>query len=358
MLKKLYYGEYCMPIKFYSAIIVIFIFVEVLLRMINPSVNGVQLSSSIPTFFSNEFYDNPLKDYFCDHGHKTHKGNVLVAECLRKRINVNYLKGEDRSFLALGGSTTDGFSCNSNNSWVEELDKSLINVNIVNYGKGGENSDYSIKVLEKHLKNNKKVDVVFWNEGNEFMFFGNNKDLNYKELIREFPNIEKDKNASFKDSFLILVYRVNSLFYKLSYSYRFVKKIFFTNKKNISDFSKMFSNFKLSDPTERDRLLLKGGLFSSPLRHFFSDFSIKYSSVNFSLNLDNLYKMSKAHNFKVICVNQPFNEHFFHNTYSTFNKRLNKYYESISKTMKQKCKSYNFQYIDAHKCLKEYILKN
>jgi len=186
------------------------------------------------------------------------------------------IQGKKLVVWAFGGSTTAGYNCSTKaSSWPEELQKIRRDFTVINHGRNGADSDFSILRL-KGLLRQEKPNIAFWaNQVNEadVLTYGLARN---EELYEKYPTISKPK-VSLIVSF---VHSLNLTFYRTFLSYVMAKEFI-------------------------SRLLWKLGVRKENTKITITDSHIKMGLENYSINTIEAIRLAEIFDFKLIITIMP-----------------------------------------------------
>ena len=219
---------------------------------------------------------------------------TIIKKVAHHNNNFNLEKNISFTF---GGSTTYGSYCGKNSSsWPDELSK-ISQLQILNYGRNGKNSYYSLENLKIALSERIPEKVFLANWINELNIIGTIPKSNIKKLSENnIDNIKIIRKRPFSEELLIKAKQLDLTLKKYLLTYEMINslkaKFLPNNKVNIS--------------------------IKSYDRDFVNQYGEKIISIaidNYIINLKSFYELSNLYGFKLIIIRPPFNWDLFSETY-------------------------------------------
>lgn len=327
-MKNLKYGL-LVTLVFYSLVELTFVLVD---WSFSPEIFRNYTINKVGVFNDFTGHIDPFyRNKFCDFIHQKAEGHRLIASCIADSFKRSQQHNSQRLIIAIGGSTTKGDDCESGTRWTIELEK-ILKTKVLNLGEGGENSDYSLRVLRERLEEGLRPSIVI--------------DGDWLNEIFE-PTDYQSKTT-------ILLYKSYHTLYKHLRSFRFLSNtIHGFDKKRFTAFD--MRNFMLHQDASMVEILgakrfnFASGPHNSAL---FSEALVKYSK-----NMQLLHDLGKQYEFKVLSLNFP----YVKNYYKYFSAKTNSFFDEkwipqIKKRQKQDAIKYNFDFIDVETCFEEHRL--
>lgn len=295
---------------------------------------------------------------FCDSIHQTKTGEMDVARCIQNDISVltGSLAKKNISILTAGASTTHGQNCDSGTSWPKEFLQSNPDYKIINLAEDGGYSDESILKIEKSISEKNIPDILIWGHGfTEFLFYGDQRDINWSELSKNTELIEAlKKDRVYKENFLLKILRIDITVQKYIYLYKFLRVkmnlAFLSIQSGYLKFLLTLSFDEKNETNSREDHVATGGVFSGPVRSLFSQASQKYSLENYRANLKRLSALSQKYNFKVVCVKFPFVKDLLVLFSPEFSNNYDSWLKMVNSVTDKTCKELNFTLADVDRC--------
>ena len=245
---------------------------------------SVIINSSLPFFYgindNIKFEINSISnsDYFF----------YKVDESVEKIDYKNKPENNRIRAFFFGGSTTKGYNCSDNSSsWPEQLGFLINNLGIINYGKNGSNSDYTLKKLNSEISQGNFPHITFFaNYINELDVLTEGFDLNKKYFNENFPElfkkVQRDKVSSVRFFFLRL------------------------DKSFVENFLSYFvADYILSNKFLKKRVKLKNNF--SGVQNFSqrNEKDIQLVIQNYKINLEKIYQVCQRVGSRLVIVRPP-----------------------------------------------------
>lgn len=112
---------------------------------------------------------------------------------LKEKI-VKISENDKISIWTFGGSTTYGNNCGESSSWVEELQKKNLSLNLINFAFNGADSDQLVAVLNININKKKVPEIILWaSKFNMTNILTKSNYRNQEILKHKFNDAEKHK---------------------------------------------------------------------------------------------------------------------------------------------------------------------
>lgn len=343
--------------KLQTTIVILFLVsIEVVLRIFwqagqHDPGDSKQQALDLALRQSADFY----RERFCDSIHQNQKGEAHVARCVWSDLQKNKLSNEFDKILTLGASTTHGYNCESNTSWPKELLKLNQKLNIINLADDGAYSDESITKLRTEVADNRAPGIVIWSHGiTEFLFYGDNRDINWNTLKQDQQLINVlQAEAPYKENIFLKIMRIDITLQKYSVLYRWLRVI--SNMAALTVQSG-YLKFVLSisddngDSNIREKHIATAGFLNGPVRLLYSPAAQKYALRNYELNLENLKDISEKNSIKVLCIKIPYVRNLFTFFSKEFGAQYDAWIEKVNNLTASKCLELGFALADVDQC--------
>ena len=231
--------------------------------------------------------------------------------------------------FSFGGSTTAGYSCSStSSSWPDELDKSASNLDIMNFGLSGSNSDYALKKLKREISVGNIPNVVLLaNWINELDILSEGFDLNEDYFRSYFPKLYNKVRGYKISGIQLFIYRLDKTFTDISLLYL------------VADY--VISNI-VTNAMNNEQIVMQ------QLKRDNDDIFVAVK--NYELNLTGVYNMLTKEGCKLIIIRPPICWHIYKNNHNDdYTAWVQRWDDEMKKIIKSFCKNNNIDFIDTQK---------